>query len=66
MRLVRVTDQEIDFLQRIESYGLVPGVAIAVVSRDAQADFVEIRPRDSTSVSLSFRAASKIQVALEE
>ncbi len=66
VRLVRVTDQEIDFLQRIESYGLVPGVAIAVVSRNAQADIVEIRPRDSTSVSLSFRAASKIQVALEE
>lgn len=36
------------------------------VLRDAQADIVEIRPRDSTSVSLGFRVASKIQVALQE
>ena len=63
LRLVRVTDQETDFLQRVESYGLVPGAAIEVVSRDEQADIVEIRPREGVSVSLGFRAASKIQVA---
>ena len=63
LRLVRVTDQETDFLQRVESYGLVPGAAIEVVSRDEQADIVEIRPREGASVSLGFRAASKIQVA---
>ncbi len=66
LRLARVTDQEATFLQRIESYGLVPGVAIEVVARDEQADVVEICPRDGDTVSLGFRAASKIQVALEE
>ncbi len=66
LRLVRVIDQEADFLQRIESYGLVPGVAVEVVLRDEQADIVEIRPHDSAPVSLGFRAASKIQVAVAD
>lgn len=63
MRLVRVADQATDFLQLIERYGLVPGVRVQVVSRDEQADTVEIRSEGTDSVSLGFRAASKIQVA---
>jgi DtxR family Mn-dependent transcriptional regulator len=63
MILVRVADQATDFLQRIERYGLVPGVTIEVVTRDEQADTVEVRPRSGDPVSLGFRAASKIQVA---
>lgn len=61
--LVRVTDQRTDFLQRIERAGLVPGVMLKVVTRDEQADTVHIRPRTGDTVSLGFRAASKIQVA---
>lgn len=63
MLLVRVTDQRTDFLQRIERYGLVPGVTLKVVTRDEQADTVHIRRRTGDTVSLGFRAASKIQVA---
>lgn len=63
MTLVRVTDQETDFLQFIERYGLLPGVELQVVTRDERADTVEVRPRGGTALSLGFRAASKIQVA---
>lgn len=66
LRLVRVADQETDFLQLVERYGLVPGVSIQVVSRDEQADTVEIQRHDGAPVSLGFRAASKIQVALAD
>jgi len=62
MILVRVTDQATDFLRRIESCGLVPGVTVKVLTRDEQADMVEIRRLDGEPVSLGFRAASKIQV----
>ena len=63
MTLVRVTDQAADFLQLVERYGLVPGVVVRVTGRDAQADTVDIVPTEGESVSLGFRAASKIQVA---
>ena len=66
MTLVRVTDQETDFLRLIERYGLLPGVVLQVVTRDQQADTVEVRPLDGNAVSLGFRAASKIQVAPAE
>jgi DtxR family Mn-dependent transcriptional regulator len=62
MTLVRVTDQATDFLRRIESCGLVPGVTVKVLTRDEQADMVDIRRLDGEPVSLGFRAASKIQV----
>lgn len=62
MLLVRVADQATDFLQRIESYGLVPGVTVEVVTRDEQADTVEVRPRRGAAINLGYRAASKIQV----
>ena len=62
MTLVRVTDQATGFLQLIERHGLVPGVSIEVVGRDEQADTVEIRNHVGETVSLGFRAASKIQV----
>ncbi len=64
LTLVRVTDQATDFLQLIERYGLVPGVTLRVVGRDEQADTVEISSNGET-VSLGYRAASKIQVAPE-
>ena len=54
------------FLQLVERYGLVPGVSVEVLSRDEQADTVEIRPSDKDAVTLGFRAASKIQVAVAD
>lgn len=66
MMLVRVLDQATSFLQRIERYGLVPGVRLQVVSRDEHADTVHIERREGESVNLGFRAASKIQVAPAE
>ena len=62
MTLVRVTDQATDFLQLVERYGLVPGVVLHVEARNEQADTVDIVPTEGESVSLGFRAASKIQV----
>jgi DtxR family Mn-dependent transcriptional regulator len=66
MILVRVADQASGFLQLIERHGLVPGTTVQVVTRDEQADTVEIRPLTGTPVSLGFRAASKIQVSPAE
>jgi len=66
MMLVRVLDQATSFLQLIERYGLVPGARVQVVSRDEHADTVHLKPIEGDSVSLGFRAASKIQVAPAE
>ena len=66
MTLVRVADQEADFLRLMERYGLLPGVGLQVVTRDEQADTVEVRPLDGIAVCLGFRADSKIQVAPAE
>ena len=60
--LVQVTDQASDFLRLMESYGLLPGMLVEVVSRNESADTVEVRPLGGNRVSLGFRAASKIRV----
>ena len=62
LMLVQLTDQTSDFLQLVERNGLVPGVPVQVVARDERADTVEVRPLSGNSVSLGFRAASKIRV----
>ena len=66
MKLVRVTDQAVDFLRLVERYGLVPGASVEVMGRDEQADTVAVRPLDGGTVKLGFRAASKIQVTAED
>jgi len=62
MRVVRVTDQDSDFLQLVERRGLMPGSTVTVVERDEQADTVHLEHTGAPGASLGFRAASKILV----
>lgn len=62
VRVSRVADQSRDFLQLVERRGLKPGSELRVDRRDEAADTVEIRLSSGESLSLGYRAASKIQV----
>jgi DtxR family Mn-dependent transcriptional regulator len=62
VRVARVGDQSRDFLQLVERRGLKPGSALQVLSRDEAADSVELRLASGESLTLGFRAASKILV----
>ena len=61
LEIVRVLDQDPDFLRLVESRGLVPGETVTVARREAAADSVELQGSDRT-LSLGFRAAAKIFV----
>jgi DtxR family Mn-dependent transcriptional regulator len=62
LRLARVTDQRVEFLELLERHGLMPGRRLEVVSRDELADVVEIRPEGGEPLRLGNRAASRILV----
>ena len=59
LRVARVTDQDVAFLQFVERCGLVPGVAVTVEARDASADAVLVRPHGRKPVTLGSTAAGK-------
>jgi len=63
VQVARVTDQGTEFLRLLERHGVVPGRRLVVESRAETADTVVIRPEGADSLSLGFRAASKILVA---
>lgn len=60
--VARVSDQSPEFLQLIEERGLVPGKRLEVLERDEAADTIQVRLEDGGSLSLGYRAASKILV----
>lgn len=62
LRVARVMDQDVAFLQFVERSGLMPGVTIQVESRDASADAVLVRPQGRRPVTLGSTAAGKILV----
>ena len=62
VRVARVSDQSSDFLQLVDREGLKPGSELRVVSRSEAADTVALRRESGESLSLGFRAASKILV----
>ena len=62
LRVVRVGDQSRDFLQLLEKRGLKPGSPLRVEARDEAADAVELRLQSGETLTLGFRAASKIFV----
>jgi DtxR family Mn-dependent transcriptional regulator len=62
LKVVRVGDQSRDFLQLVERRGLKPGSPVRVEGRDEAADAVELRLDSGESMTLGFRAASKIFV----
>jgi DtxR family Mn-dependent transcriptional regulator len=61
-RVARVADQEEAFLQLLESYALVPGRQVTVLSRSEKADSIRLRTEILAEVSLGYRAASKVLV----
>jgi DtxR family Mn-dependent transcriptional regulator len=62
LKVARVGDQSRDFLQLVERRGLKPGSGLRVQSRDEAADAVELRLDSGETLTLGFRAASKIYV----
>jgi DtxR family Mn-dependent transcriptional regulator len=62
LKVVRVGDQSRDFLQLLEKRGLKPGSPLQVEARDEAADAVELRLSSGETLTLGFRAASKIFV----
>jgi DtxR family Mn-dependent transcriptional regulator len=60
--VVRVSDQNVEFLQLAEREGMKPGGRLTVLERDEVADRVLLRRSDGETLHLGFRAASKIFV----
>jgi DtxR family Mn-dependent transcriptional regulator len=61
-RIVRVIDQDSEFLQFLERQGLMPGSTITVSGREAAAEAVKIRVPRRQETSLGLAAAAKILV----
>jgi len=62
LRIVRVTEQGVDFLRWLKKHGLTPGTGIRLEARHEDADTVGIRSESGEKINLGFRAASKILV----
>jgi DtxR family Mn-dependent transcriptional regulator len=63
MKVVRVGDQNMEFLQLVEREGLKPGRQLRVTQRNEAAESVQLDRRDREPLSLGFGAASKILVS---
>ncbi len=61
--VVRIHDQEPEFLQFVERIGLTPGGRVEVCSRDRIADAVTFRNHHAKEISVSTAVAAKIAVA---
>ena len=61
--VIRVTDQDADFLRFLESSDLKPGQTVRVEVRDAAADQVVVRGKNDRQIMIGMRAAAKLQVA---
>ena len=61
--VIRVTDQDTEFLRFLESSDLKPGQAVRVEVRDSAADQVVVRGKNDRQIMLGMRAAAKLQVA---
>lgn len=58
----RVIDQRAEFLEMLERHGVLPGMSVRIVSRDALTETVELAPEGGSHLRLGFRAASAILV----
>lgn len=61
-QVVRVLDQDAEFLQFVERNGLMPGTTVTVTRREPAAEAVRIRVTRGGEVSLGVAAAAKILV----
>lgn len=62
LRVVRVIEQSIEFLQFAEQHGLCPGTPVRVTERNLAAELVSLKINRSKPVALSLAAAGKILV----
>ena len=62
LRIVRVTDQDANFLRFADREGLVPGTRIRVDRRDDDADSLSVTLGGTRSLTLGANAAAKILV----
>jgi len=60
--VMRVIDQDKNFLRFIEHHNLKPGEAISVEERDSAADSVRVRGSNDRRLTIGTRAASKLLV----
>jgi DtxR family Mn-dependent transcriptional regulator len=61
--MIRVTDQDAEFLRFLESSDLKPGQRVRVEVRDSAADQVVVRGKNDRQITIGMRAAAKLQVA---
>ena len=61
--MMRVTDQDAEFLRFLESSDLKPGQTVRVEVRDSAADQVVVRGKNDRQITIGMRAAAKLQVA---
>ena len=61
-RIVRIIDQDPEFLQFISRSALTPGVDVTVMQRESIAGAVSVRPAKGKATTLGLEAASKIVV----
>ena len=64
VRVLRVIDQEPDFLRFIEGCDLTPGREVTVQSRDLASDAVHLVTDSGREVTIGTRAAAKVLVSL--
>jgi len=62
MTVMRIVDQDKQFLRFVEHHDLKPGEAVEVESRDEAADSVRLRGRGNRRITIGTRAASKLLV----
>ena len=61
--IMRVTDQDAEFLRFLESSDLKPGQTVRVEIRNSAADQVVVRGKNDRQITIGMRAAAKLQVA---
>ncbi len=61
--VIRVTDQDAEFLRFLESSDLKPGQVVHVEVRDSAADQVVVRGKNDRQIMIGMRSAAKLQVA---
>ena len=65
VKVMRVADQDREFLRFIERHDLKPGQSIEVEARDAASDSVRLRGKDDHRITIGTRAASKLLVDVQ-
>jgi DtxR family Mn-dependent transcriptional regulator len=63
--VIRVIDQDPEFLRFVEQHRLMPGRVVTIEERDGSADAVRLRGEDGRVFSIGRRAATKVLARLE-